>query len=90
MANKKQPDSSAEERRRSLEEDLKAFLKAGNEIQYIEDGVSAQDPQGQGKQLRLSRPKSDAPAAPAAAGTAAADTATVAATEEETKKPAEK
>ena len=83
MANKKHPDSSAEERRRALEGDLEAFLKAGNKIQYIDDGISAQDPQGQGKQLRLSRPKTDAPAA-------AATIETSPAAKEESKKPAEK
>ena len=42
-----------------LEEDVERFLKAGNQIQYIDDGVSAQDPQGRGKPLRGNRPKDE-------------------------------
>ena len=54
---KKQNDSTPGERRKKLEEDVAKFLKAGNRIEYIDDGVSAQDPQGRGKPLRLGRPK---------------------------------
>lgn len=57
MKKKTQIDSTPSERRKALAKDVDAFLKAGNEIQYIDDGVSAQDPQGKGRPLRLSRPK---------------------------------
>ena len=40
-------------RRKNLAEDVEAFLKAGNEIEHVPNGVSAQDPQGRGKPLRL-------------------------------------
>ena len=57
MKNKAKAESTAGERRRVLEADIKTFLKAGNKIQYVESGVSAQDPQGKGRQLRLGPPK---------------------------------
>ena len=56
MKKKVQNESTPGERRKALEKDVKAFLKAGNKIQYIDDGVSAQDPQGKGRPLRLGRP----------------------------------
>jgi hypothetical protein len=56
MKKKTQIESTPSQRRKALAEDVDAFLKAGNEIQYIDDGVSAQDPQGKGRPLRLSRP----------------------------------
>ena len=40
-------------RRKNLAEDVEAFLKAGNKIEHVPNGVSAQDPQGRGKPLRL-------------------------------------
>jgi hypothetical protein len=66
MKRKTPSESTPSERRRALEEDVEKFLKAGNQIQYIEDGVSAQDPQGKGKPLRLGRPKDEAPKDPKA------------------------
>ncbi len=56
MKKKVQNESTPSQRRKILEQDVEAFLKAGNKIQYIDDGVSAQDPQGKGQPLRLSRP----------------------------------
>ena len=46
-------EPTSNQRREALAKDVEEFLKAGNVIQYIEDGVSTQDPQGRGKQLRL-------------------------------------
>ena len=60
MKNKSQNDTNPAERRKALERDLNEFLRAGNQIQYIDDGVSAQDPQGKGRQLRLGRPEGEA------------------------------
>lgn len=57
MNRKSNAEPSPASRRESLATDLEAFLKAGNKIDYIPDGVSAQDPQGRGKQLRLGNPK---------------------------------
>ena len=56
MKKKVQSESTPSQRREALEKDVNAFLKAGNKIQYIDDGVSAQDPQGKGRPLRLGRP----------------------------------
>ena len=56
----------ASERRRQIEEDIKKFLLSGNAIQHIEDGVSAQDPQGKGKPLRPTRSEKEAAIAEAA------------------------
>ena len=56
MKKKTQIETTPSQRRKALAADVDAFLKAGNEIQYIDDGVSAQDPQGKGRPLRLSRP----------------------------------
>ena len=56
MKKKVQNESTPSQRRKALEEDVNAFLKAGNKIQYIDDGVSAQDPQGKGRPLRLGQP----------------------------------
>ena len=50
-------ESTPHQRRQALEKDVEIFLKAGNKIEYIDDGVSAQDPQGKGRPLRLGRPK---------------------------------
>ena len=60
MKKKLQSESSSSERRKALEKDVDAFLKAGNRIQYIDDGVSAQDPQGKGRPLRLGSSKDEA------------------------------
>ncbi|MEE2785183.1 MAG: hypothetical protein VYE04_17595 [Pseudomonadota bacterium] len=60
MKKKIQTESSSTERRKTLEKDVDAFLKAGNQIQYIDDGVSAQDPQGKGRPLRLGSSKDEA------------------------------
>ena len=51
-------DESAQLRRKSIEADVAAFLAAGNQIEEIPSGVSSQDPQGKGKQLRQNPPKS--------------------------------
>ena len=59
MKNKGKSEVSAGERRKTLQDDVQAFLKAGNKIQYIESGVSAQDPQGRGPQLRGNKPKAE-------------------------------
>lgn len=59
MAQKKTPDVSPELRRKSLEADVAAFLAAGNKIEEIPSGISSQDPQGRGKQLRLGPPKEE-------------------------------
>ncbi len=61
MKNRAQTETSSRERRRALAEDVDRFLKAGNQIQYVDSGVSAQDPQGRGRPLRLGRPKGDDP-----------------------------
>ena len=42
-------------RRKNLAADVEAFLKAGNSIEHVPNGVSAQDPQGRGKPLRLAQ-----------------------------------
>ena len=54
---KVQNESTPSQRQKALEKDVNAFLKAGNKIQYIDDGISAQDPQGKGRPLRLGQPK---------------------------------
>lgn len=59
MKNKTQIQTTPSERRKALEKDVNEFLKAGNKIQYIDDGVSAQDPQGKVRPLRLNRPKKE-------------------------------
>ena len=68
MKKKTTDDRTPNQRRESIAADVEAFLKAGNEIQYIDDGISAQDPQGKGRPLRLGKPKDDAakPEAPVA------------------------
>ena len=55
---KKRADSevNAAERRKALAKDLEQFLQAGNQIQQIPDGVSAQDPTGRPRGLRLKQP----------------------------------
>jgi len=60
MKNQTRSDNTPSQRREALEADVEAFLKAGNEIQYIDDGVSAQDPQGKGRPLRLGKPSNEA------------------------------
>ena len=62
MAQKKTIEVSPEMRRKSLEEDVAAFLAAGNSIEEVPSGLSAQDPQGRGKPLRLGTPKPEASA----------------------------
>lgn len=62
MSKRNQNDTTPAERRRAVADDVAAFLKAGNRIQQIPDGVSAQDPQGRGKPLRLGPPKDQPPA----------------------------
>ena len=69
MAQKKTIEVSPEMRRKSLEEDVAAFLAAGNSIEEVPSGLSAQDPQGRGKPLRLGTPKPEASATPDAAAT---------------------
>ena len=59
MAQKKVPEVSPELRRKSIEADVAAFLAAGNKIEEVPSGVSSQDPQGRGKQLRLGPPKEE-------------------------------
>ena len=48
---------SSEERRRTLEDDVRAFLKSGKKIEQIPTGVSGQDQLGRGKHITLGRPK---------------------------------
>ena len=56
MKNKGNSDVTPAMRRKSIAEDVAAFLKAGNKIAKIPTGVSGQDPQGsRSKQLRLSK-----------------------------------
>ena len=69
-AKKTESESSPVKRRQSLNADIEKFLAAGNKIEYIPDGVSAQDPQGRGKPL-----SSNTSQKPAAATTTAADPA---------------
>ena len=57
MKKKASDDTNPSQRRANLAADVEAFLKAGNQIQYIADGVSAQDPQGKGRPLTLGKPK---------------------------------
>ena len=59
MAQKKTPEDSSELRRQAIEADVAAFLAAGNKIEEIPSGISSQDPQGRGKQLRLGPPKEE-------------------------------
>lgn len=57
MKQNKNNEASPELRRKSIEEDVAAFLAAGNKIDQVPSGLSAQDPQGRGKPLRLGTPK---------------------------------
>jgi len=57
MKKNAQTEASPEARRKSIAEDIEAFLKAGHTIDYIPDGVSGQDPQGSNKALKLGNPK---------------------------------
>lgn len=59
MAKKKIPEVSPGLRRKALEADVAAFIAAGNKIEEIPSGVSSQDPQGRGKQLRLGANKTE-------------------------------
>ena len=59
MAQKKTAEVTPELRRKTIEEDVAAFLAAGNKIEEIPSGTSSQDPQGRGKQLRLGTPKAE-------------------------------
>ncbi len=65
MKKKAQIEETSNERRKALQRDVEAFLKAGNQIQYIENGVSAQDPQGRGRPLRLGSAQKPAREVPA-------------------------
>ncbi len=57
MKKNAQTVASPEARRKSIAEDIEAFLKAGHSIDYIPDGVSGQDSQGSNKALKLGSPK---------------------------------
>jgi hypothetical protein len=74
-AKKSESESSPVKRRQSLNDDVEKFLAAGNKIEYIPDGVSAQDPQGRGKPLSSNTSQKTAPAIIAPAATATAATA---------------
>lgn len=62
-AKKSESESSPTKRRQSLNADVEKFLAAGNKIEYIPDGVSAQDPQGRGKPLSSNTSQKTAPTA---------------------------
>ena len=62
-AKKSESESSPMKRRKSLNDDVEKFLAAGNKIEYIPDGVSAQDPQGRGKPLSSNTSQKTAPTA---------------------------
>lgn len=87
---KDNPEVTSAGRRKVLADDIERFLKAGNEIEQIPDGVSAQDPQGRGKQLRLNTPKTtdaaktDSPAVATVEVTETAETAETTVTAETT------
>ena len=53
-AQKKLPQNNIE-MRRSIEEDLQAFLAAGKKIEQIPMGVSGQDKMGRSKNIVISR-----------------------------------
>ncbi len=57
MKQKKTIEASPEARRKTLEDDVAAYLAAGNKIDQIPSGTSSQDPQGRGQPLRLGSPK---------------------------------
>ena len=57
MAQKKASEVSPESRRKSIEADVAAFLASGKKIEQVPSGISSQDPQGRGKQLRLNPAK---------------------------------
>jgi hypothetical protein len=57
MSKKQQNTQTPAARRQQLKVDVKAFLASGNRIEQVESGVSAHDPQGRGRQLRLGQPK---------------------------------
>ena len=59
MAQKKTSEDSPELRRKSIEADVAAFLAAGNQIEEVPIGISSQDTQGRGEQLRLSSAKDE-------------------------------
>lgn len=57
MKNKPKTESTSHERRQALAADVEKFLQAGNKIQHIGNGISAQDPQGKGRPLHLGQSK---------------------------------
>ena len=57
MKPKKPAEPAAALRRASIAQDIEAYLKAGNKIDQVPDGVSGQDPQGRGKPLTLGNQK---------------------------------
>ena len=57
MKQKSNTEQSPDARRKTIAADLKAYLEAGNKIDYIANGVSSQDPLGRGQPLRLGNPK---------------------------------
>ncbi len=57
MKNKPKTETTPHERRRALAADVEKFLQAGNKIQQIGNGISAQDPQGKGRPLHLGQSK---------------------------------
>lgn len=61
MKTKANAEPTAAKRRESLAADVQTFLKAGNSIKQIPSGVSAQDPQGRVKPLRLAKGKVQEP-----------------------------
>lgn len=58
MTAKPPAETTAEQRRKSIASDVRAFLEAGNRIETIPSGVSAQDPQGRTRSVWAARSKS--------------------------------
>ncbi len=58
MTAKTQAETTAAQRRQSIASDVKAFLDAGNRIETIPSGVSAQDPQGRTRSAWATRSRS--------------------------------
>ncbi len=54
-SNSKPSEPSSRERRKTLAEDVQAFLDAGNKIEQVPTGVSGQDNLGRSKQIVISR-----------------------------------
>ena len=71
MVKRKQADTSesAAVRRDELAADVQRFLDAGQKIEQIPTGVSGQDPQGKGPQLRGNKPNNNKTAANTAVST---------------------